>query len=47
VKGIAPQEIVDELRRRLQAIDTDVVLDAGTIRGFIEERPYSPFTLRG
>lgn len=43
VKGIAPQEIVDELRRRLQAIDTDVVLDAGTIRGFIEERPYSPF----
>ncbi|MGE5580289.1 MAG: spore germination protein [Bacillota bacterium] len=45
VKGIAPEEIVAELRRRLKAIDTDVVLDTGTIRALIEERPYSPFIL--
>ena len=43
VEGIAPPEIVSELRRRLQAIDVDMILDSGMIRNLIEERPYSPF----
>lgn len=43
LRNIAPKEIVDELRRRLQNIDTDIVLDPGMIRDLIAERPYSPF----
>jgi len=45
VKGIAPEEIVAELRRRLQEIDTDMIMDTGTLRALIEERPYSPFII--
>lgn len=43
VDGIAPPDIVSEVRRRLQGIDTDMILDAGMIRNLIVERPFSPF----
>jgi spore germination protein KA len=45
LEGIAPDEIVAELRRRLHEIDTDIVLDPGMIRDLITEQPYSPFIL--
>jgi spore germination protein KA len=45
LEGIAPDEVVAELRRRLREIDTDMILDSGMIRDLISERPYSPFIL--
>lgn len=45
LEGIAPQEVVAELRRRLREIDTDMILDPGMIRDLITDRPYSPFAL--
>jgi spore germination protein KA len=43
VEGIAPPEIVSEVRKRLQSIDTDMILDPGMIRNLIEDRPFTPF----
>lgn len=45
VKNVAPKEIVAELRRRLNQIDTDMILDVGMIRDLITERPNSPFVM--
>ena len=45
LEEVAPREIVSELRRRLKAIDTDVILDVGMIRELIGDRPYSPFII--
>ncbi|MDP2858691.1 MAG: spore germination protein [Bacillota bacterium] len=45
VDGVAPGEIVDEVRRRLQSIDTDVILDMGMIRNLIRDDPFSPFAM--
>ncbi len=36
-----------EVRRRLQLIDTDIILDVGMIRDLIGEKRYSPFVVTG
>ncbi|MFB5189847.1 spore germination protein [Alicyclobacillus fastidiosus] len=43
VDGIVDQRVVDEVRKRLERIDTDAVIDSGYIEEFIEDNPYSPF----
>lgn len=43
IRGIASPDLVEEVRRRLQRIDTDSVLESGYIEEFIEDDPYSPF----
>ena len=45
VDGVARGEIVDEVRRRLLSIDTDVILDMGMIRNLIRDDPFSPFAM--
>lgn len=45
IEGVAPREVVDELRRRLSEIDTDLILDTGMLRDLIADRPYSPFVM--
>lgn len=41
--GIARSEVVDEVNRRLQAIDTDSILESGYIEEFIQDGAFSPF----
>jgi len=43
IKGIADGKLVEEVRRRLQGIDIDGVLESGYIEEFIEDNPWSPF----
>lgn len=42
LENLATKQVVDEVRRRLQAIDTDGVLESGYLEEFLEERPFSP-----
>jgi spore germination protein KA len=41
IKGIANQKIIDEVKHRLQQIDTDSVLESGYIEQFITDNPYT------
>lgn len=41
IKGIANQKIIDEVKHRLQQIDTDSILDSGYIEQFITDNPYT------
>lgn len=43
IKGIADEKVVKEVEKRLSAIDIDVILDAGYLEQFIEDKPFSPF----
>ncbi|HHU75939.1 MAG TPA: spore germination protein [Firmicutes bacterium] len=43
IKGLAGEEILEELRSRLESIDIDGVLESGTIEEFIQDAPESPF----
>ena len=43
IKGIANPELIDEIKRRLNGIKTDSILDSGYIRAYIEDAPYSIF----
>ncbi|WP_082798549.1 spore germination protein [Caldibacillus debilis] len=43
IKGIANEEIVEEVKTRLRRIDTDSVLDSGVIEQFIEDETFSVF----
>ena len=45
VEGIAPGEIVDEVRTRLEAIDTSIVLSSGTIESLIRDHPFCLFSM--
>lgn len=47
IKGIVAPGLVEELKRRLQRIDTDGVVAAGTIEEFIEDAPFSIFATVG
>lgn len=47
VKGIAKENIIDEVKKRLSKIKIDAILDSGYIEQFIEENPYSPFSTVG
>ncbi len=43
IDGIASDEIVEEVKRRLRRIDTDGILESGYINEFIDDHPFSPF----
>lgn len=43
LEGIAPQQVLDELKRRLDRIDIDGVLESGYIQELTEDAPFSPF----
>ncbi|QHT63923.1 spore germination protein [Paenibacillus lycopersici] len=43
IQGITSPELVDEVEKRLSAIDIDAVLDSGYLEQFIEDNHYSPF----
>ncbi|WP_373458161.1 spore germination protein [Paenibacillus harenae] len=45
MKGISEDKVVNEVHRRLDAIETDSILDSGYIEEFIHEKKYSPFPL--
>jgi spore germination protein KA len=47
VQGIANDKIVDELKKRLQRIEIDAVLESGYIEAFIEDAPFSMFATVG
>ncbi|WP_426446913.1 spore germination protein [Paenibacillus sp. S-38] len=42
IDGIADEGVVRELKRRLEGIDTDSILESSYIEEFIEDSPYSP-----
>lgn len=43
LKGIAPTSVVEEVRSRLQRIETDAILESGYIEEWIQDSPRSPF----
>jgi spore germination protein KA len=43
MKGVANQEIVDEVRKRLKNIKTEAILESGYIEELIADAPFSPF----
>ncbi|RYD04258.1 hypothetical protein N752_15555 [Desulforamulus aquiferis] len=43
LKGIAPKQLLDEVRCRLDGIDIDAVLESSYIEHLIQDHPYSPF----
>lgn len=43
IAGIAKPDLIDEVRKRLQSITIDAVLESGYIEEFIEDAPFSPF----
>lgn len=47
IRGVASEELLAEVRRRLQRIKIDGVLESGYIENLIEDAPYSPFPLIG
>lgn len=40
--GVCPRETVEELQRRLDAVELDYVLTSGTLEQLIEDDPYAP-----
>ncbi|MFX3634933.1 MAG: spore germination protein [Candidatus Pristimantibacillus sp.] len=45
MQGIAEDKIIKEVHRRLDAIDTDSILESGYIEEFIEDKTFTPFPL--
>lgn len=43
IEGLANRRIVEEVRRRLQRIEIDGILESSYIEEFIEDSPFSPF----
>ncbi|WP_227937543.1 spore germination protein [Alkalihalobacillus deserti] len=43
IEGIANQKVVEEVKDRLNRIDTDIILESGYIEQYIEDNPYSIF----
>lgn len=43
VDGLAERSLIDEIRRRLDRISIDGILESGYIEEFIQEKHYSPF----
>lgn len=41
--GITNRQLVQEVRRRVERVDTDTLYGAGYLEQFIEDSPYSPF----
>lgn len=47
VRGICTHQMVEEVKKRLQEIDIDGVLESGYIEELIQDHPYSPFPQLG
>ncbi|HHY27287.1 MAG TPA: spore germination protein, partial [Desulfitobacterium dehalogenans] len=47
IKGIANPQLIDEIKRRLDRIDTDAILESGYIEQYIEDAPFSIFSTVG
>ncbi|UOQ49341.1 spore germination protein [Gracilibacillus caseinilyticus] len=47
ISGIANPKVVEEVKKRLNEIDTDTILESGYIEQFIEDNPYSIFPTIG
>ena len=47
IKGIANEQIIETLRRRLKKIDTDAILESGYLEAFIEDAPFTIFPTVG
>lgn len=47
IKGLTPEDLLTEIRRRLSTIDTDCILDSGYIEQYIEDAPFSVFPTIG
>ncbi len=47
IRGVAKQELIDEIKKRLKAINTDSILDTGYIEQLIEDSPGSIFATIG
>lgn len=47
LKGIANPQLVEEVKRRLERIKTDAILESGYIEQFIEDHPLSVFSTVG
>ncbi len=45
LKGIAREEIIEEVKNRINRIKIDGVMESGYIEEFIEDEPYTPFPL--
>jgi len=43
LKSVANQELVAEVRRRIQGVDTDLIIDSGILESFIEDYQKNPF----
>jgi spore germination protein KA len=43
VKSIANEELVEEVKRRINGISTDIITDSGVLEHFIEDSPLVPF----
>jgi spore germination protein KA len=43
IDGIARPEVIQEVTKRLQSIDTDSILESGYIEEFIQDAPITPF----
>ena len=43
IEGIANRELVEEVKQRLNKINTDSILETGYIEQFIDDNPMSPF----
>lgn len=44
LKGVANPRLIEEIRRRLNRIDTDGIMESGYIEQYIEDAPYSIFS---
>ncbi len=47
IEGIAQDDIINELEKRLDEIDIDGILDSGYIEEFVRDEPFSPFKTIG
>lgn len=45
IKGLAGEEILEEMRSRIGKIDTDSIIESGDIEDFIEDAPFTIFPL--
>lgn len=43
IDGVANKTLIEEVKNRLNRIETDTILDSEYIEEFIEDNPYSPF----
>jgi len=43
INGVAPSDVINEVKRRLEALDIDSVLDTGYLEQYIEDAPWSIF----